>query len=180
MAIVEFSDLECPACAHANPVLKQAAAKYGIPWVRHDFLIPGHQWSPVAALNARWFDNARKGLGDEYRDAVFANQRSIYNLGVLNQFTQKFAQNHGIAMPFSVDPQGKLASEVQADNAVGQRTGINVTPTVFVVTDSRAMPYAQVQNPDRDLYQTIDRAIAVTKASPPPVTTPAHHTVKKK
>ena len=42
VAIVEFDDLQCPACAAANPALKAAAAQYKIPWVRHDFLIPGH------------------------------------------------------------------------------------------------------------------------------------------
>jgi len=42
VAIVEFSDFECPACAHANPTVMAAAATYKIPWVRHDFLIPGH------------------------------------------------------------------------------------------------------------------------------------------
>ena len=33
-----------------------------------------------AAVNARWFDMKSKAVGDEYRDKVFANQTSIYNL----------------------------------------------------------------------------------------------------
>ena len=68
VAIVEFDDLECPACAHANPILKAAAAKYNIPWIRHDFLIPAHVWSRNAAIRARWFDTQSPKLGDEYRD----------------------------------------------------------------------------------------------------------------
>ena len=119
VAIVEFDDLECPTCADYNPLLKQAAANYKIPWVRHDFLIPYHTWSRAAAVDARWFDAKSKALGDEYRDQVFANQSDIDNQGVLNQFTQKFAQSHGISLPFSLDPQGKLAAEVQADNDLG-------------------------------------------------------------
>ena len=91
VAIVEFDDLECPFCAQANPTLMQAAAHYKIPWVRHDFLIPGHIWSPRAAIYARWFDAKSKALGDDYRNQVFANQSSIETLGEMNQFTQKFA-----------------------------------------------------------------------------------------
>jgi protein-disulfide isomerase len=163
VAIVEFDDLECPACAAANPVLKAAAAKYQIPWIRHELLIPSHIWSPVAAVDARWFDLKNKALGDEYRDAVFANQASIYNTGMLSQFTANFAKSHGIAIPFAMDPQGKLAAEVQADNELAKRTGIVKTPTIFIVTSNgKGAPYIEVQNPQTDLYTDIDRAIADT------------------
>jgi protein-disulfide isomerase len=164
VAIVEFDDLECPACAHANPILKAAAAKYNIPWIRHDFLIPAHIWSRNAAIYARWFDTKSKALGDEYRDEVFAHQSEIYNLGMLSQFTQKFASDHGITLPFSVDPQNKLAAEVEADKQLGLRTGVTVTPTVYIVTSGgKGPPYIQVKNVDQDLYQDIDRAIADTR-----------------
>lgn len=168
VAIVEFADLECPACAHANPLLKQAVAHYNIPWVRHDMLIPSHQWSAAAAVNARWFDQKSKALGDAYRDEVFANQNSIYNPGVLSQFTQKFAQSHGAALPFNIDPQGKLMAAVKADNELGQRTGISRTPSIFIVTaGSKGAPYIEVQSVDRDLYQAIDQALAATKGAAP-------------
>ncbi len=172
VAIVEFSDLECPACARANPALMQAAAQYKIPWVRHDLIIPGHPWSPVAAVNARWFDTKGNGLGDAYRNAVFASQASIYNVNVLAEFTQKFAQGHGIAMPFSVDPQGKLAAEVKADTDLGRRTGVTQTPTVFIVTaHSKGAPYIEVQKPETDLFRIIDQALADTRQP----TAAAHH-----
>jgi protein-disulfide isomerase len=164
VAIVEFDDLECPACAHANPILKGAAAKYKIPWVRHDFLIPTHIWSRNAAIYARWFDTKSPALGDEYRDEVFANQAYIYNLGMLSQFTQKFAAGHGVTLPFAVDPQNKLAAEVQADNDLGKRTGVTLTPTIFIVTaNGKGAPFIQVNSVDQDLYQDIDRAMADTR-----------------
>lgn len=164
VAMVEFSDLECPACARANPALMQAAAQYKIPWVRRDFIIPAHPWSMVAAVNARWFDTKGNGLGDAYRNAVFANQSSIYNVSVLAQFTKNFAQSHNIAMPFSVDPQGKLAAEVNADSDLARRTGVTHTPTVFIVTaHSKGAPYIEVQNVETDLFRTIDQALADTR-----------------
>ena len=163
VAIVEFDDLECPACAHANPILKKASEQYRIPWIRHDFLIPAHIWSRNAAIRARWFDTQRKGLGDEYRDAVFANQNSIYNLAMLSQFTEKFARDHGIALPFAIDPLGKLEAEVQADSDLARRMGLTLTPSIFVVmAGSKGSPYIQVQHVDTDLYPAIDQAMRQT------------------
>jgi protein-disulfide isomerase len=162
VAIVEFYDLECPACAHANPTIKAAVAKYKIPWVRHDFLIPNHVWSPTAALTARWFDVKSKALGDEYRDQVFVNQRSIYNLDTLRDFTNKFAQSHGVQMPFSIDPQGTLAAAMKADNDIGIRTGIHGTPGIFVViANSKGAPYIEVGDVDKKLYEAIDQAFTM-------------------
>ncbi len=164
VAIVEFDDQECPMCGHDNPILKAAAAKYGIPWVRHDFPLKMHAWSFEAAVDARWFDTKSKKLGDEYRDAIFANQASLFNNpDLMRQFTQKFAQSHGIALPFAIDPQGKLAAEVTADYNLGVRIGIDHTPTVWIVTShSRGAPFIEVTHMD-NLYQIIDQALADTK-----------------
>jgi protein-disulfide isomerase len=168
VALVEFEDMECPDCARANPLLKEAAAKYKIPWLRHDFPLPQHNWSFEAAVNGRWFDTRSKALGDEYRDQVFANQVSIVSPALLSQFTQKFAQSHGVALPFAIDPQGKLASAVKADYALGQRIGIEHTPTIWVVTaNSKGAPFVEVLDRSK-LYQMLDQALADTRSAAPP------------
>jgi len=116
-----------------------------------------------AAVNARWFDLKSKALGDEYRDSVFANQQSITSPDVLNQFTQKFAADHHIALPFAIDPQGKLISEVKADYALGQRVGIEHTPTIWVATtNSKGAPFVEVVDRSK-LFQLIDQALEDTK-----------------
>ena len=164
VAIIEWEDMECPDCAYQNPLLKEAAEKYHIPWVRHDFPLPFHAWSFQAAVDARWFDLKSKKLGDEYRDSVFANQPSIVDLNGLRTFTEKFAKDHGIALPFAIDPQGKLAAEVKADYALGQRVGIEHTPTIWVVTNgSHAAPFVEVVDRNK-LFQLIDQALAETAA----------------
>ena len=176
VAIVEWEDMECPDCARANPLLREAAGKYNIPWIRHDFPLPFHAWSFNAAVNARWFDTKSKKLGDDYRDAVFASQISITTPDALAQFTQKYAQDHGVAFPFAPDPQGKLASEVKADYALGQRVGIEHTPTIWVVTaNSKGAPFVEVVDRTK-LYQLIDQAIADTKSAAAPAPAPAKHT----
>jgi protein-disulfide isomerase len=165
VAIVEFEDLECPDCARANPLLREAATQYHIPWVRHDFPLPFHAWSFQAAVNARWFDTRSKAVGDEYRDQVFANQPSITSLDALAQFTRAFAQSHGIAMPFAIDPQGQLAALVKGDYALGQRIGIEHTPTIWVTTaNSKGAPFVEVVDRTK-LFQMIDQALVDTKAA---------------
>ena len=183
VAIVEFDDMECPMCASVNPLLMAATAKYHIPWVRYDFPLPFHVWSFQAAVDARWFDTKSKKLGDDFRDAVFANQRSIETTQELRAFVDKFAQQHGIGFPFVVDPQGKLAAEIKADYALGQRVGVEHTPTIWVVTNqTTGVPYVEVVNPD-NLYQIIDQALEETSKESPNSAHAAnhahHHTVSQ-
>jgi len=176
VAIIEFEDMECPDCARANPLLHDAAAKYNIPWVRHDFPLSFHPWSFQAAVNARWFDTKSKKLGDEYRDAVFANQPSITSLEVLRTFSEKFATDHKLTLPFAVDPQGTLTALVKADYALGQRVGIEHTPTIWVATSqSKGAPFVEVVDRSK-LYQLIDQALADTAQAK---TVPTKTTAKK-
>jgi protein-disulfide isomerase len=68
-------------------------------------------------------------------------------------------------MPFAIDPQGKLAAEVKGDYALGQRVGIEHTPTIWVVTaNSKGAPFVEVVDRTK-LYQLIDDAIADTKGA---------------
>jgi protein-disulfide isomerase len=165
VAIVEFDDLQCPSCAAANPTLMQAAATYHIAWIRHDFLIPYHNWSRIAAINARWLDSKSKTLGDDYRNQIFASQPSIYNPDSLRQFTEKFAQSHGVTIPFAIDPQGQFAAAVDTDSNLGKSTGIQSTPTIFVVTSgSKGPPWIEVTDRSK-LFQIIDQALADTAAA---------------
>ena len=163
VAIIEFEDQECPDCANANPLLKEAAAKYNIPWVRHDFPLPMHNWSFQAAVNARYFDTKSEALGNAYRDSVFANQISIETPAQLQQFTQRFADAHKIPLPVFIDPTGKFEQEVKADFALGQKIGIEHTPTIWVVTNAaHAAPFVEIVDRSK-LYQIIDQALADSK-----------------
>lgn len=163
VAIVEFADLQCPDCARANSLLKAAAERYNIPWVRFDFPLPFHSWSFQAAVNARWFDQKSKALGDDYRDSIFVNQPTITSPDVLRQFTEEFAKNNKIELPTEVDPSGKLADAVKADYALGQKIGIEHTPTIWVVTNkSEGTPFVEVV--DRSmLYALIEEALEASK-----------------
>ncbi|HEV2117489.1 MAG TPA: thioredoxin domain-containing protein [Terriglobales bacterium] len=156
VAIVVFEDLQCPMCAQVAPLLDRAGQQYNIPVIRHDFPLPKHSWSYNAAVLARYFDTHSQKLGDEFRDQVFAHQLEI-TPGSLHGFAERFATDHKVDLPFMIDPQGKLAAEVNADRDLGNRIGINHTPTVYVVTNKNSsQPYVEVTDTSQ-LFQTIDR-----------------------
>lgn len=160
VAIIEFEDLECPLCAHVSPMVRDAMSHYKIPRVRYDFIIPGHLWSRNGAINARYLqDKVSPQLAEEYRRDVFASQRLIASQDDLQQFTRRWFQTHGQALPFVIDPTGKCAAEVEADCVLGRRVGIVHTPTLVVAT---AHHWIEVTEPDQ-LYAAIDRAEAEAK-----------------
>ena len=155
VAIVVFEDLECPMCRRTAPLVEQASKTYKIPVVRHDFPLPIHQWSYQAAVFARYFDTHSKAVGNDYRDYIFQNQLEI-NPTNLRAFSEKFAASHKVDLPYIIDPQGKLAAEVNADRDLGNAIKVNHTPTVYIVSSRNPnRPYVEVTD-NNQLYSTID------------------------
>lgn len=155
LAIVEFADLQCPDCARAEPLLEEAARTYKIPIVRYDFPLPKHNWSSDAHIYARWFDTKSKKLGDVYRRYIYKNQPQITPEN-LRSYTEKFAKDNKLVFPLFVDPRGELARKVRADFAIGQKVGIQHTPTIYIVSDStRGTPFVEVVNRE-NLFAQID------------------------
>lgn len=159
VAVIEFEDLECPACAHAFPIVQQAISHYNIPYIRHDFPLKMHIWSFDAAVIARYMqDKISPKAAEDYRGAVFASQTAIASKEDLQNFTRHYFQTHGYEMPFVIDPTGQFTKEVNADYDLGMRVGLSHTPSIFVVT---ARHWTQVTDVSL-LYQTIDTALAET------------------
>ena len=155
VALVVFEDLQCPDCARANRLLEEAVRTYNIPLVRHDFPLPMHPWSFDAAVLGRYFDIKSVKLGDEFRDYAFQHQAEITKEN-LRARAEQFAKDHGVSLPFAIDPLGKLSAKVNADKDLGTRIGINHTPTIYVVTNGHsAPPFVEVV--DRtELFRIID------------------------
>jgi protein-disulfide isomerase len=158
VAVIEWEDLECPACAHAFPIVHEAVAKYHLPLERHDFLIPGHIWSRTAAIYARWMqDTFGMDVATDFRRQVFASQFRIASQDDLKQFTESYLKTHGgKSLPFVVDPSGKFTREVDADSALGDKLGLRETPTIIVVTNHHWIQVKDVMQ----LYTAIDQAQA--------------------
>jgi protein-disulfide isomerase len=168
-----FEDLECPDCARAYPVVWDAANAHHIPVVLHDFPLSKHPWSFEAAIYARFFDTKSQKLGNDFRGYIYKNQNQI-TLENLHQYIQRFADQSKVPLPFAIDPDGKLKDKVQADYALGQRIGLEHTPTIFVVGSGGAStPFVEVVDRDQltaiieDMQRKADAA------------TPEHRTTAK-
>ncbi len=155
LALVVFEDLQCPDCRRAAPLLQEAVKAYKIPLVRYDFPLPQHNWAFEAHVMARWFDLKSKPTGDEFREYIFANQPQITRDN-LRGYAERFAAQHKLSLPFAVDPKGALAAKVKADYALGQRTGVSHTPTIYVVSETTTgKPFVEVVDRSQ-LFQLID------------------------
>jgi hypothetical protein len=158
IAIIEFEDLECAACRQAAPIVKAAMAKYGIPRVHHDYLIPSHVWSRTAAIDARYLeDRVSKSAAESYRMDVFANQPRIASRDDLQRFTATWFKTHALPLPFVFDASGECAKEVATDCLLAARIGVWHTPTIVIATANR---WIEVTDP-----QQLDAAIDLAKAS---------------
>ena len=170
LAILEWEDLECPACAHAFPFVHIAANQYHIPLLEYDFLIPGHIWSHQAALYARYMkDKISPQLAEDYRRQVFAAQYRIASQDDLVNFTKQFMEKNGKQTPFVVDPTGQLEREVEADVDLGKKMGLQYTPTIVIVTPHRWIEVKDVSQLDA----AIDEAKTWVNE---PTTATVHHT----
>jgi protein-disulfide isomerase len=155
VALIVFEDLQCPQCARTNPLLKNASKTYKIPLIRRDFPLPMHNWSMDAAIIARYLDTHSQKLGDDYRDYIFEHQLEITPQNV-RSVSEKFAADNKVTLPFVVDPKGDLAAKIQADKNLGQRVGIQHTPTVYVVSaTTQGKPFVEVTD-NNQLFQLID------------------------
>ena len=132
VAIVLFEDMQCPDCARAYPVLREAASVHGVPLVLYEFPLHHHAWAFEAAVYAKFFDAKSEKLGDQFRAYVYLNQASIAP-DSLRTLAEKFAQDHEAELPPSIDPDGNFKRKVQVDYELGQHIGLNYTPTIFVV-----------------------------------------------
>lgn len=170
VAIIEFEDLECPACRNAHPIIMKAAAQYHVPVVRYDFPLQMHVWSKDAAIFARYLqDRVNPALADQYRTDVFQQQPAINSKDDLQNYTRRWMQQHGQSMPFVVDPGGKLAAEVQADYNLGLKLNVTRTPTIVVATANKWQVVSGSESGSNDpnrIFSMIEGAQRQTAGSP--------------
>lgn len=169
VAIVMFEDLECPDCARAYPVVWEQANAHHIPVVLHDFPLPTHRWSFAAAVYARYFDSKSEKLGNSFRDYIYQNQPQISPEN-LRQYVERFADQNKVTLPFAVDPQGQFKANVRADYELGQRIGLEYTPTIFVIGNGgAATPFVEVVDRKKlgqiieDMQRKVDSATHAPK-----------------
>lgn len=173
VAVIEYEDLECPACANAFPIVHAAVNHYHIPLEEHDFQIPSHLWSHEAAIFAHYLKaKVSPQLAEQFRRELFASQFRVSSKDDLHNFMQSFMAKNGKQMPFVVDPTGQFDREVKASTDEGLKLGLVHTPTIVVVSPTRWIEVADVNQ----MYAAIDQAQADASKAPAPAAhrAPAH------
>lgn len=130
VAIVEFSDFECPFCSRGRDRLEEVRAKYGDKvkiYYRH---FPLESIHPNAFKSAEGTSCARdQGKFWEYHDELFRNQRDLKEKSLV-----KHAKTIGLDEAKFAEclKSGKYAEEVRADMKDAQKYGVNSTPTFYI------------------------------------------------
>jgi len=152
VAIVEFSDFQCPYCALASETVKRIREAYGdkVRFVFRQFPLSFHQNARAAAKAA--LAAHAQGKFWQYHDRLFAHQASLDRKSL-----ESYAQELGLDVPQfkkGLD-DGAFDPQIEADLALGRTAKVDGTPTMFI--NQRRAP-----NPtDFDaVAQLIDAALA--------------------
>ena len=130
VTIIEFSDFQCPYCLRASPALKQLLDNYKgrVRLVWKDF--------PLTQIHPQAFKAAEAAhcAGDqgkfwEYHDVLFANQAAL-----LVDDLKKYAKGASLdtARFAACLDTSKYAERVRDGVAMGNRLGVNSTPTMYI------------------------------------------------
>ncbi|MEM3126610.1 MAG: DsbA family protein [Candidatus Woesearchaeota archaeon] len=129
--IVEFSDLQCPACRAANPVAKQIVDEYGdnISFEYKHF--PLRQIHPFAQLAAEASECANdQGKFWEYVDYVFSNQQQGLQKKNLKIFAERLKLDTK-SFNACLD-SGAKRDLVEMDYQDGIQKNVGGSPTFFI------------------------------------------------
>jgi protein-disulfide isomerase len=131
IAIVEFSDFQCPFCArHAKDTVPALLKLDGVRYVSMHMPLPMHAQAVAAAEAAECA--AEQGKFWETHAALLEGQQSLA-ANAENGFAQ-YAKNLGLDAPtFRACLDADAALErVKADKQEAGRLGVNSTPTLFL------------------------------------------------
>lgn len=133
VVVVEFSDLQCPACRAAQPVSKKLKETSGVElYYRHFPLLAVH---PNAWKAARAAEAARiLGKGWEMIDLLFAEQANWANLGNVDEVFVSLAKSLGLDEKTFIEKYRSEETDkaVATDFSLGNRLKLSGTPTFFV------------------------------------------------
>jgi protein-disulfide isomerase len=134
--IIEFSDLECPHCKVAQPVLAKLFADFPqVRFVFQQFPLPAslHPWALKAAQYADCAGQMNKDAFWKYVDSIFENQGGIA-LATADDKLKELATAAGLdaekisTCAASPETDGRIKKSL----ALGATLDVNETPTVFI------------------------------------------------
>jgi protein-disulfide isomerase len=134
--IIEFSDLECPHCKVAQPVLAKLFADFPqLRFIFQQFPLPAslHPWALKAAQYADCAGQMDKDAFWKYVDSIFENQGGIA-LATADDKLKELATGVGLdAQKISTCAASpETDARIKKSQALGATLDVNETPTVFI------------------------------------------------
>jgi len=152
VTMVEFSDLQCPHCKDAQPVLEKLAADF--PDMRIIFqqypLASSHPWAMKAAEYADCAGQQGNDAGWKFIAAVYENQNSIA-LAIADEKLKELATASGIDADKLSGCAAAPDTEIRVKKSMelGDSVGVMGTPAIFVngrpLETVVGIPYEQVK-----------------------------------
>lgn len=154
IVLVEFSDLECPHCKAAQPIVEKLVTDF--PQVRYifqQFPLPAsmHPWALKAAEYADCVGRLNPGEFWKYVNTVFENQGSIA-AATADDKLKEFANTLGLDSQKISTCASLPQTEAKIKKSIdlGQSLDVTQTPTLFVngrrVLAIADIPYAQLKS----------------------------------
>lgn len=134
VTIVEFSDLQCPHCKDAQPVIdKLLTEEPNARFVFQNFPLPSHNWAAKAANYADCIGRNSKDAFWKFVQGTFDAQSSITEANADEKLTA-IADTAGVkgADMATCAAKADTKTRVEQSVALGQSVGVTGTPTVFV------------------------------------------------
>ncbi|MGC8915521.1 MAG: DsbA family protein [Thermoanaerobaculum sp.] len=133
LTVVEFSDMQCPACKRAWGDLKPILHKLPVAHVSAHFpLVNAHPWAFRAAVAAVCFSQKNPALLPVFKDFMFAQQADLKLDSVDDAIFAFATQNAVDEASFRSCYLRDQAIQVVLDNlALGYRLGVMGTPSYF-------------------------------------------------
>ncbi|MGQ9496639.1 MAG: thioredoxin domain-containing protein [Thermoanaerobaculaceae bacterium] len=133
VTVVEFSDMQCPACKRAWAELKPILEKLPVAHVSAHFpLVTSHPWAFRAAAAAVCLGQKERSLIPIFKDFMFARQGEI-KLETVDDAVFAFLSQRGLnegdfRRCYMTEP---ILQRVLDDLALGYRLGVMGTPSYF-------------------------------------------------
>ncbi len=156
VTIVEYSDLQCPACRAFAPLVKQMLEDNPdtVRLVYRHFPLAQHQYAQVAAYAAEAAGNQGKFF--EYHDILFDAQDEWSVAEDVKPLFIEYASDLELDVDqFTADmDSAEVKAKVDADLASGVAAGVNSTPSFYVNGE-------KIRNPSsaESFQQIIDDAV---------------------
>jgi protein-disulfide isomerase len=151
VTLVEFSDLQCPFCRGAQPIIDRLVSE--VPEAKlifQPFPLPMHPWAMKAATFGECVRRQKPAAFWEFVNQVYSDQANINESNVDTKL-KSIATAAGVdaeqASTCASTPE--VSREVQQSIELGKSVGVNSTPTLFIhgrrITGIADIPYEQLK-----------------------------------